>query len=739
MGAWGNFKMRTLVNNPNEISTYQAELEKVLTSNLNPVGSSRYSNGTIWYDPRNKARASNPTKLPNYFFPNYFGLGDHNDTQVVEVNITGNANGAFVHNTTNNDIELVHLGIQPRLLDWYRKNSPKNVITVSNNGKKTDVILIGSFYSLNSNVTISSVDFIDKLTTFIQNVKKFKDENPQTKPNDKINDGEEDMPSNTQKLSLNTILYGPPGTGKTYNTINKALEIVDSTVLTKQPSDNNDEAYRKRLKQSFDSFLNSGRIRFVTFHQSYSYEEFVEGIRAETVDEQIRYEIKPGVFKKICEDAQIPSQIKGFDGVGDNPRIWKISICSASQNPTKDYCYQNGEARIGWGHVGDLNLEVNLDDPSFKIGLNDKSTLTNFSKDMAIGDILLSIKSNTHVEAIGVITSDYYYDNHQLTGIPSDYCHVRKVNWLFTDQSYDISKLNNNYRLTQKTVYELSRISWSKLAMDLHNLGYAPFNVATSKKPFVLIIDEINRGNISKIFGELITLIEDSKRAGKDEKLSVTLPYSNESFSVPNNLYIIGTMNTADRSLALMDTALRRRFEFIEMMPVPKLLENVKEIITEKGTNGQQDTKVSIDIQKILETMNQRIEVLYDREHTLGHAFFMSLIDNPTIENLAGIFKNKIIPLLQEYFFEDWEKIRIVLGDDQKPKDKGYAFVTKKEIEKNLFSAGAIKDNRLEKKLSRYSFNESALGKPEAYIGIYPEIGTGQKIPDDGQQDTNNG
>jgi 5-methylcytosine-specific restriction protein B len=511
---------------------------------------------------------------------------------------------------------------------------------------------------------------------------------------------------NTNMPSLNTILYGPPGTGKTFNTIDKALEIIEPSILEQQNNEI-DKEYRIRLKNRFDELVNSKQIRFVTFHQSYSYEEFVEGIKAETVDEQIKYEIKPGVFKKICEDAQIPSHIQGLDGVGDNPRIWKISICSASQNPTKDYCYQNGEARIGWGHVGDLNLEVNLDDPCLKIGLNDKSTLTNFSKDMAKGDILLSIKSNTHVEAIGVITSDYYYDDHQLTGIPSDYRHVRKVKWLFTNQSYDISKLNNNRRLTQKTVYELSRISWSKLAIDLHNLDYAPFNGVASKKPFVLIIDEINRGNISKIFGELITLIEESKRAGNDEALTVTLPYSNEPFSVPNNLYIIGTMNTADRSLALMDTALRRRFDFVEMMPEPDLL-----------TDGNDNDVMigNINIREMLESMNQRIEVLYDREHTLGHAFFMSLIDTPTIENLAGIFKNKIIPLLQEYFFEDWEKIRIVLGDDNKTEVNQFV----RENSNNLarFSE-AVKTKYRLNDVKSYSLNDVALSKPESYIGVY--------------------
>jgi len=167
-------------------------------------------------------------------------------------------------------------------------------------------------------------------------------------------------------------------------------------------------------------------------------------------------------------------------------------------------------------------------------------------------------------------------------------------------------------------------------------------------QPYVLIIDEINRGNTSKIFGELITLIEKTKRAGEVEAVELTLPYSGDSFSVPNNLYIIGTMNTADRSLALIDTALRRRFDFIEMMPKA-------EEIKVSDIDG-------VDIKKLLTKINERIEALYDREHTIGHAFFMKLTEKSNVDDLAKIFRNNILPLLEEYFFEDWEKISQVLG-----------------------------------------------------------------------------
>ena len=181
---------------------------------------------------------------------------------------------------------------------------------------------------------------------------------------------------------------------------------------------------------------------------------------------------------------------------------------------------------------------------------------------------------------------------------------------------------------------------------------------------YVFIIDEINRGNISKIFGELITLIETTKRAGKKECISTKLPYSKEEFTVPDNVYIIGTMNTADRSIALMDTALRRRFYFEEMLPNYDLL---KDIFVE-------DEGVKVNIGAMLKAINERIEYLYDREHTIGHAVFLELNENNDIDKLENIFKKSVIPLLQEYFYEDYDKIRLILGDNAKDEDEQFIF-----------------------------------------------------------------
>lgn len=226
---------------------------------------------------------------------------------------------------------------------------------------------------------------------------------------------------------------------------------------------------------------------------------------------------------------------------------------------------------------------------------------------------------------------------------------------------------------------------------------------------YAMVIDEINRGNISKIFGELITLIEDDKREGTDNTISVTLPYSGKPFSVPANVDIIGTMNTADRSLALLDTALRRRFEFEPMLPKPELLAEIK-----IESNGK-----TIEVQKLLAKMNERIELLYDRDHCIGHAYFFPLKEDNSLEKLGTIFQKQILPLLEEYFFEDWEKIRLVLGDKQKAKEHQFITETKTDNDAliKLFGSGHGLD--AESQPARYAINADAFGKVESYLGIY--------------------
>ncbi len=220
-------------------------------------------------------------------------------------------------------------------------------------------------------------------------------------------------------------------------------------------------------------------------------------------------------------------------------------------------------------------------------------------------------------------------------------------------------------------------------------------------QPYVFIIDEINRGNISKIFGELITLIETTKRDGMGaEAADAILPYSGEAFSVPSNVYILGTMNTADRSIALMDTALRRRFNFEEMMPDPSVIDGIK--------------VEALDVATMLRTINTRIEYLYDREHTIGHAFFTKLRDNPSLEVLAEIFRNNVVPLLQEYFYEDYEKIQLVLGDNDKSSDV-YKFILDKKVNENeIFK----KSPQLDLHEKTYAIQEDAFYNIRSYLEI---------------------
>ncbi|MGZ8910755.1 MAG: AAA family ATPase [Methylococcaceae bacterium] len=511
---------------------------------------------------------------------------------------------------------------------------------------------------------------------------------------------------------LNQILFGPPGTGKTYATIDEALRILDPEFLEKNKHD------RVLLKARFDELAATEEIRFVTFHQSFSYEDFVEGLRAVTNDEkQLEYLVEPGVFKRLCDDARTQG-VQAGAGIRNSPRIWKISINGSGSSPTKTYCLDHGEARIGWGHTGDLRKSSEPNNYYQSLGNGNQGTLRYFSEEIVLGDILLCIHSAETIAAVGVVTGDYRYDPNVPKEVMDDYNHVRSVNWLYRDLKLPILPLNDNKQFTLKTVYSMDRFSWGDLLFYIEQSGAKPtipVMAASERKSHVLIIDEINRGNISRIFGELITLIEPSKRAGAKEALTVTLPYSKKPFSVPSNVYLIGTMNTADRSLSGLDIALRRRFTFKEMPPRPDLLENVL-------------IEGLLDIGKLLLKMNQRIEVLLDRDHCLGHAYFMPLKDNPTLENLAFIFSQQILPLLQEYFFEDWERIRWVLNDHRK--DSIYQF-----IEQNTAPTIELFGDKINISNQQmvFNINEVAFTKIQSYWGILDhqkvQNGNHEKMP----------
>lgn len=512
-------------------------------------------------------------------------------------------------------------------------------------------------------------------------------------------------PGPVDRPPLNQILYGPPGTGKTYATIDAALAILDPKYLAQHRQN------RVLLKARFDALEHERRVRFVTFHQSFSYEDFVEGIRASTGDDAaaassgLRYVVERGVFGDLCTEARRDRAMEADLGVRDDATIWKISISEASaKDGTRQYCLANNEARIGWDHVKDIR-RADLSDPSLGLGPKDQQSLHNFANEVEVGDVMLCLGSKTKVRAVGVVTGDYEYSAQVPQGVRSDYVHRREVRWLRTDLEFDITALNDGKQLTLATIYPLRRIDWPTLEESLRGAGalapvVTPAPADSERQPYVLIIDEINRGNISRIFGELITLIEPSKRAGAPEALEVILPYSKKPFTVPDNVYLIGTMNTADRSLTGMDVALRRRFVFIPMPPKPNELRG---IVVEE-----------LDVEELLGIMNQRIEALLDREHCLGHAYFLPLRSaaNP-LAMLAAIFRNQVLPLLQEYFFDDWQRIQWVLNDHRKP--KACQFVQAVDVSVAELFGDGVNVSRAPKV---WKINAEAFDRVESYLGV---------------------
>ena len=493
--------------------------------------------------------------------------------------------------------------------------------------------------------------------------------------------------SRNEIFDKNIILYGTPGTGKTYSSIQYAVAIVEEKPLAEIKAEDYETVFKRYLKYKDD-----GLIAFTTFHQSFSYEEFIEGIRpvlgdkSET-DQEIAYEIHSGIFKAFCDKAGVPmgSQENVELGIGKNPTVWKVSLQGTGNNVTRTECLEKNHIRIGWDSYG----EIISDATDYNDG--GKDVLNAFYNKMQIGDIVMSCYSSKTIDAIGVVKGEPEWHDDEY----ENYKRLRSINWLAKGINEDIVELNAGKMMTLSTVYKLS-ISVPDTLQLLKKVNPALFKQEWKIPNCVFIIDEINRGNISKIFGELITLIEPSKRLTAREQVKAILPYSGQSFGVPDNVYIIGTMNTADRSIAMLDTALRRRFSFVEMLPESEML---KDVLVE-----------GVNIAAMLDTMNKRINVLLDREHTIGHSYLLPLKDDPTIENLSRIFENKILPLLQEYFYDDYEKIQLVLGDNQKTDDITRFIIKKADFDKLFgnhdgdFSEYYEINNEAFKRIDAYAF-----------------------------------
>ena len=507
------------------------------------------------------------------------------------------------------------------------------------------------------------------------------------------------------KYDHNMILHGPPGTGKTYNSINYAVAICEN-----RPVEDVMKEHYPDVLLRYREFKKAGQIAFTTFHQSYGYEEFIEGIKPKLDSERetLEYTIEDGIFKAFCNQAKkIKVHSKDNLSIKTNPHIWGILLGGTGTTELKQYCFENNVIRFGWDHITDTDAleDYSEDDKSERFA---KHQLRNFVYSMEIGDIVIVPKSITTIDAIGVITGECEYDH-----IKETQHRTRKVKWLVKDIEIDILPFlpNGRKQLPTSYLYPCDYIGMDSISkmIEEYQIGSEVY-FDHEIKPYVFIIDEINRGNISKIFGELITLIEDTKRAGAAEAMEAILPYSGEPFSVPNNVYIIGTMNTADRSIALMDTALRRRFEFVEMMPNTEVLESFG--IGTIVVDGDE-----LNVAKMLKLINQRIEYLYDREHTIGHAFFRKLKDDPSLETLASIFEKNVIPLLQEYFYEDYEKIQLVLGDNAKADE--FKFVLDKPLKiKDIFNGNP--DIDLPEK--GYTIQKDAFRKLESYKQIGKDL-----------------
>jgi 5-methylcytosine-specific restriction protein B len=422
--------------------------------------------------------------------------------------------------------------------------------------------------------------------------------------------------------ALNRILYGPPGTGKTYSTIEEAVRIAD-------PIFAGDHAAQKRR---FDEMLLEGRIEFITFHQSYSYEDFVEGIRPVlTADEEnptARYECRPGVFKRLASNALFDCLERAEDAKGLVPfdALWTALISKIDLDPEAKYLGLSSKTSYRFSLTQKGNIEgTNV--------LSDKTFLCSRK--------LLEQVFDAKRDRDSIVVAD-------VMEVVARGCHSQLVAAVFNElRRIEKTQFAGKVQPEQKKVYtkdEKAEIVQRFLA-DANKGGYK-LRQASLCSRYVLIIDEINRGNISKILGELITLLETDKRLGTSDEqnsLVVTLPYSGEKFAVPANLYVVGTMNTADKSIALVDVALRRRFDFEEMQVRMDLC------------NGLTD-----QMRLALTELNRRITLRKDRDHQIGHAYFIRVAD---IAGFNQQFRKQIIPLLQEYFYNDWDGVRYVLGE----------------------------------------------------------------------------
>ncbi len=433
-------------------------------------------------------------------------------------------------------------------------------------------------------------------------------------------------PTTSIRSSLNKILYGPPGTGKTYHSINYAVSIVE-----KKPVEIICNEERSVVKRRFENYIKEGQIAFSTFHQSLGYEDFIEGIKPvepASEEEQLSYAVDDGIFKQMCVNASfsfIQDEItKETENALDFSNAYEEYINSVSEQLLK-----GEEVKLQTISGGLVLVESITQKNNIKIkhvnGTRDytvsKDRLGRLAKAFPDLNQLTNINDQFRSEIGGSNSSAYW----------------AVLNAVRQRSAHYINKTQTKIKSDKEYSYDDKK----RIIETLKNDDFKKEN----PKQYVLIIDEINRGNVSQVFGEIITLMEDDKRLGADEALKAILPYSKENFGVPCNLHIIGTMNTADRSVEALDTALRRRFAFINLEPEPGKLK-----ISDDGIN----------LADMLSTINNRLSILKDYDHTIGHAWLWNV---KNVNQLKEVFKVRVLPLLKEYFYNDYEKLGLVLGD----------------------------------------------------------------------------
>lgn len=458
------------------------------------------------------------------------------------------------------------------------------------------------------------------------------------------------------KKRKNIILQGAPGTGKTYR-------IPELVVHLCEPEFDANNATRKELMSVYDRLKEEKRVMFTTFHQSMDYEDWLEGLRPVLENDQVRYKIEPGIFKRLCTEAERPLSAKKDVNISDEAIVWKVSLSGTGDNPVRRDCMKNGYIRIGWDGYGE-NI---TDETDWSIHNGEGKTILNaFINTMKVGDIVMSCYSSRTIDAIGIVTGEYeWHDNFE------HYKRVRRVKWLVKGINEDIVKLNDDKTMTLGTVYRLNAITLDKVKslLDKHE---ASKTLIDNNKPYVIVIDEFNRGNVSKIFGELITLLEPDKRKGMRNAESVLLPYSKKEFYIPSNVFLVATMNTADRSLDTIDYAIRRRFAFITVKPQEidddnfnsELFREVSSLFIsnydEYAESGFDDTIKLLPAETLSE--EYRPEDVW-----IGHSYF--IMDGEYALQDRLLFE--IIPLLEEYIRDG-----VLTSEAQQTIDKLYLTAT---------------------------------------------------------------